>query len=210
MSLEHLRARDAQVAAADAEYRRWFASLPSKEKDKLRALKLDKPATDSQQVSGRSAPRDPTPDRASTAAFDPSDLDSHADQLAQRFDLDDHTAQELATHFFQRLQADRKSRQSNLLQSIIGLLLRAENIKTSAAGLAYASGLAVVNNFGSIHDYAKRSGLSPAAISKQQKKWRETLGLKPSIHAKPPAACAAFSKAQKSSHWRNAKFTTQK
>lgn len=209
-SLEHYRKRDQMQEEAAAAHRKWFAAQSPAEKKKLIALGLDKPPSDTDQVSGHSDRADPaTSSRASTASFDVSSLDTYADQLAQRFDLDDIVAARLARHVQDRIQLDRKQRSSSELNSVIGMLLRAENVKTCAAGLAYAVGLADLNNFGPLRSYAKRNGLSPAAISKQCIKWAALLNLPPSIHAKPAASRASFSKAQFEKHWRKKKFLTK-
>lgn len=206
-SAEHYRKRDEMQKKAALAHAKWFASQSPAEQKRLAQMGLDKPPSDTDQVSGHSDRADPaTSSRASTASFDVSSLDTYADQLAQCFDLDDVTATRIARHVQDRIQADRKQRNSGELNSVIGMLLRAENVKTCAAGLAYAVGLSDVNNFGPLRAYARRNGLSPAAISKQCIKWAALLNLPPSIHAKPTASRASFSKAQKEKHWRKKKF----
>ena len=207
MSAEYFRKRAEMQEAAAAEHEKWLRSLSPEERRRVAEMGLDKPSTDSDQVSGHSERVDPaSSSRASTASFDVSSLDSYADQLAQRFDLDDATAARLARHVEDRIALVRKQRESTDLNAVLGMLLRAENVKTCAAGLAYAVGLADLNNFGPLRAYAKRNGLSPAAISKQCTKWSALLNLAPSVHAKPPAARQSFRQAQLEKHWRRKKF----
>ena len=83
----------------------------------------------------------------------------------------------------------------------------ASNSKLKAAGLAFASDLALVNNLGTMQDYARTIGVSRAAVSKEAKFWQRELSLAAGSHMRDEEKCRAYSEAQKSKHWRNQKFT---
>ena len=129
MSAEYFRKRAALQEAAAAEHEKWLRSLSPEERRRVAEMGLDKPSTDSDQVSGHSERVDPSSSSsASTASFDISSLDTYADQLAQRFDLDDATAARLARHIEDRITSVRKQRDSTDLNAVLGMLLRAENV----------------------------------------------------------------------------------
>lgn len=208
MSAEYERRRAAMARAAADEHAKWLSSLSPEERKQVEGMGLGRASTDSHQVSGRATLEkcDAAETSRSSIRFDPSRIDSYADQLADSFDLDDVTAIRLARHIQTVVAENRDKASSEQMNAIIGTLIRAENVKTSAAGLAFAVGMADLNNFGSIRTYAKKNGLSPAAISKQRVKWEILLRLPPSIHAKSPESRHSFSRAQKRKHWRGQKF----
>jgi hypothetical protein len=93
------------------------------------------------------------------------------------------------------------------VERIVGGFLDCANSKLTAAGLAYASDLALTANLGTMQDYALKIAVSRAAISKNAKFWQRELGLPAASNMRGAEKCRAYSEAQKAKHWRNQKFT---
>lgn len=91
---------------------------------------------------------------------------------------------------------------------IAGVFLDCANSKLTAAGLAYASDLAVSAAMGTMQDYATKIAVSRAAISKNAKFWQRELELPAASNMRDPEKCRAYSEAQKAKHWRNQKCTS--
>ncbi len=93
------------------------------------------------------------------------------------------------------------------MERIVGGFLDCANSKLTAAGLAYASDLALTANLGTMQDYALKIAVSRAAISKNAKIWQRELDLPAASNMRAAEKCRAYSEAQKAKHWRNQKFT---
>lgn len=194
------------------DFRKWWDSLTPEQQALARKEGYDAPITDSDQVSGMNngERRDLSDDAdASVAPALPSG-ETFADEIAVEFSLDTHVAAAIAAKVDTRSAAAIEAEHSERLNQVIGVLLRAENVKTAAAGLAYATGLANLNNFGPIRTYAPKHGLSPAAISKAQQHWQHVLNLRPGTNSKSRDQCAKYSAAQKEKHWRKKPFKAAK
>lgn len=93
------------------------------------------------------------------------------------------------------------------VERIVGGFLDCANSKLTAAGLAYASDLALTANLGTMQDYALKIAVSRAAISKNAKFWQRELSLPAAANMRGAEKCRAYSEAQKAKHWRNQKYT---
>lgn len=91
---------------------------------------------------------------------------------------------------------------------IAGVFLDCANSKLTAAGLAFASDLAVSSGMGTMQDYATQIAVSRAAISKNAKFWQRELELPAASNMRDAEKCRVYSEAQKAKHWRNQKVTS--
>lgn len=187
------------------EYRKWVASLSPAQRAKLKRADLGRPLSSSDRVGGRSPDEDRDPADSYIASYDPDiagSIDRPEEILAEEYSLTMAQSKAIAKFIARREKEISQRRDAWLLQRIVGVLISSSNVKVSAAGLAFACQLNVLNGMGTLREWAACNGVSPASVSKSQILWRETLALPTSPHGKSEAARAALSKAQKEKHWR--------
>jgi hypothetical protein len=132
-------------------------------------------------------------------------LDGDASLLAERAGISLEKAEAIFIFMQDRIERESAAREAAAIVTIAAAFLKGANSKLLAAGLAYASDLALTNGLGTMQDWARENGVSRAAVSKVAKFWQRQLGLPAGSHMRDEEKCQAYSEAQKSKHWRNQK-----
>lgn len=135
----------------------------------------------------------------------PKEIDSDSDRLAEIAGISRKQAAVAAVYLQKRIEEEASRREARAITAIAGAFLKGANSKLLAAGLAYASDLAVTSGMGTMQDWARDNGVSRAAVSKVAKFWQRELGLPAGSHMRDEQKCRAYSEAQKQKHWRNQK-----
>lgn len=135
-----------------------------------------------------------------------ANIDTLADDLAERFDLTPGQAEGIAKWHTHQVQLEASRELAFFLSRIVGGLLFCANAKLRAAGLAFATNLASLHGFRSMRDYADKNALSVEAVSQATKFWKAELHIKHSPHSKSDEARASYRKAATENHWRHRKF----
>ncbi len=144
----------------------------------------------------------------SSASYTPdfaAALDSDAERLAEAAGLSLAAATKIHAFMRERIDEESARKESRAIMAIPAAFLKGSNSKLLAAGLAYASDLALTSDMGTMQDWARENGVSRAAVSKVAKFWQRELGLPAGSHMRDEQKCLAYSEAQKSKHWRNQK-----
>jgi hypothetical protein len=137
----------------------------------------------------------------------PGAIDSAADEIRERFlPLSPKLAREIAVWHEERLIRESEKRKAGVIITIAGAFLGRSNVKLLAAGLAYATDLAITSGMGTMRAWALKTGLSKQAISKSAKWWKKALGLPGGSHMRDEETCASYSRAQSDKHWRNSRY----
>lgn len=188
---DYNRRAHAQNVRYTQEWNSWWASLSDAERQQLAASGITEPLQDSSRVSGHA----PGEDRDAA--------ESH------------HAKVGFAYPSFREPPANGPAPATNpwldpavalVMQRVIGMLISAENAKVSVIALAFALNLDALNGLGSLREAALKMGLSPEAISKKKREWEKELDLPPNAFAKSPTAKLALSVAQRTKHWKKAKW----
>lgn len=138
------------------------------------------------------------------------DIDSATDEIREKFlPLSPKLAREIALWHEERLIQESEKRKAGVIITIAGAFLGGSNVKLLAAGLAYATDLAITSGMGTMQAWAVKTGLSKQAISKSAKWWKKALGLPGGSHMRDEETCASYSRAQIDNHWRNTRYGTK-
>ena len=214
--------RDAEHSEA---YRKWYAMLSPEEKKTL--AKGDAHLTGSARLNlpyvqnPKKARRDNDPDRQESeerasenrASYSPdisASVDTLADQLAERFGVSGDTAKRIVAWHNEAVEREAITYKAFLFQRVIAGFIEPGNLRVRAGALAFAAGLDALNGLGSLREFSKKVGVSPAIVSRVKLWWQKELNLSPSPHGKSEQARANYSTAQKEKHWRNKKCQSQK
>jgi len=144
----------------------------------------------------------------SAASYSPNmekEIDRDADHLAEIAGLSKQQALIAGIYLRQRIEEEAARREAMVITTIAGSFMRTKNPKLLAAGLAFASDLAITAGMGTMQDWAVENSVSRAAVSKTAKFWQRNLKLPAGSHMRPEEKCRAYSEAQKTKHWRNQK-----
>lgn len=190
-------------------YEEWENSLSPEQRAVLgRAASPDledhRAHTSKREVIGALADAAERPSASYTPSFAAA-CDSDAEHIAEIADIPLKKALIIAVYLRQRIEVEAESRKARIIVRIAGAFLNGANAKLLAAGLAFASDLAVSSGMGTMQDYAKVIAVSRAAISKVAKFWQRELELPAGSHMRDPEKCRAYSEAQKAKHWRKQK-----
>lgn len=184
---DYIRRMDEQTRVYQREYKDWLARQDPKTRAEIERLGLAKPVENPHRVSGHAPDqdRDAAESTRSLTEFDPGDMDEPAP-----------------------VQTGTMSPEiMQVITRIVGTIIAHENVKIATAALAFALNMDGLNGLGSIREYAARIGVSPEAISKAKRKWESELQLPPNAFAKTARAKAALSLAQRTKHWKKARWT---
>jgi len=201
------------------EYRAWVASLPPEERARLKKAGVAAPYDDEGVVIHSHGPeitltsRDAPDSSAASVSPDMALLcDQLRDDLAERFghaEGDQGSAErwkKVAAYMAARVEEESRRYQSWLMNKLVGALIDAPNPKLSVAGLAFASDIAALNGYSDMAAYARRIGVSRAAVSKSKRYWQTMLDLPESSHGKPAATREKLRRVTRERHWRRRKF----
>lgn len=195
---------------ANAEHRQdfatWFSSLPEDQKEALRRQKIDSGGASYTVFKTDVGDMNLEESSAASVSIDMGTLDPLHAQLMERYSIPESVARAIALWHMSEVEREAISYKAFLLQRLIGGFLLADNPKLSAAGLAYAAGLATLNGMGSQAKYARLIGVTRAAVSKMTKFWSRQLELRPSSFMKSAEACEKYAQIGKTKHWRNKKY----
>jgi hypothetical protein len=198
---------------AEAQHREWVASLTPEVRKNLEKLGVLEPPDDSHEVGGHS-PFQPSDVAESPLARIDVDFASTADgvegEISDLFKVSLPKAKAILAWHTAEMEASRQANEADLLSVVVGGLLASDNIRISAAGLAFASNMDAANGLGNQARYARSLGVSRSILSKSVKAWRRQLNLRPSPWQKSDEACATYSQVAKNSHWRKAKTSAVK
>lgn len=137
----------------------------------------------------------------------PGAIDVAADEIRERFlPLSPKLAREIAVWHEERLIQESEKRKAGVIITIAGAFLGGSNVKLLAAGLAYATDLAITSGMGTMQAWAIKTGLSKQAISKSAKWWKKALGLPGGSHMRDEETCASYQRAQIDKHWRKTRY----
>lgn len=137
----------------------------------------------------------------------PGAIDTAADEIRERFlPLSPKIAREIAIWHEERLIRESEKRKASVIMTIAGEFLGRSNAKLLAAGLAYATDLAITSGMGTMQAWALQTGLSKQAISKSAKWWKKALGLPGGSHMRDEETCASYQRAQIDKHWRKTRY----
>lgn len=190
-------------------YEEWENSLKPEERALLgRAASPDledhRAHTSKREVIGALADAAERPSASYTPSLAQA-CDSEAEHIAEIANIPLQKALIIAVYMRQKIEVEAESRKARVIVRIAGAFLNGANAKSLAAGLAFASDLAVSSNLGTMQDFAKVIAVSRAAISKVAKFWQRELDLPTGSHMRDPEKCRAYSVAQKAKHWRKQK-----
>lgn len=129
-------------------------------------------------------------------------VDGPAEQLCELAGISMEQARKVVAWADARVEREAADRKSRVVVKVAGAFLNCANAKLMAAGLAYASDLALTTGMGTMNDYAASIAVSRQAVSKVAKFWQRELELAPGSHMRDEEKCAAYSQAQKAKHWR--------
>jgi hypothetical protein len=136
-----------------------------------------------------------------------SSIDSTADEIREKFlPLSPKLALQIAQWHEERVIAESEKRKAGVIITIAGAFLGGSNVKLLAAGLAYATDLAITSGMGTMQAWAIKTGLSKQAISKSAKWWKKALGLPGGSHMRDEETCASYQRAQTDKHWRKTRY----
>lgn len=185
---DFIRRTDDRNKGYQRAYKDWLASLSHEERKNVEKLGLNTPVENPYRVSGHSPDqdRDAAESTQSRTTFDPGTVDEPAPLAASGV---------MSPEIMQ------------IITRIVGTIIAHENVKIATAALAFALNMDGLNGLGSIREYAAKIGVSPEAISKAKRKWESELQLPPNAFAKTAKAKAALSIAQRTKHWKKAKWT---
>jgi hypothetical protein len=194
------------------EYEAFERSLSPEERRRLGAASV--PELPSFQSKGRGRrevigiSRDAAESSAASFTEDfQSGLDGTVDEIRDKFlPLSPKLAAEIAKWHEERVIAESEKRKASVIITIAGAFLGGSNVKLLAAGLAYATDLAITSGMGTMQAWAIKTGLSKQAISKSAKWWKKSLGLPGGSHMRDEETCASYQRAQQDKHWRNARY----
>lgn len=197
------------------QYEEFEKSLSPEERRRLAGASV--PELPSFQARGRGRrevigiSRDAAESSAASFTHDFSeDIDSAADEIREKFlPLSPKLAREIALWHEERLIQESEKRKAGVIITIAGAFLGGSNVKLLAAGLAYATDLAITSGMGTMQAWAVKTGLSKQAISKSAKWWKKALGLPGGSHMRDEETCASYSRAQIDNHWRNTRYGTK-
>jgi len=210
--------------AHEKAYDAWFASLSQEQQKKLRAAgglsksaRLSKAFVEktrrkkNDREEGSDETCDPADRPAASASFDiAAAVDTLADMLAEEHGISSEAAAAIAKWHTRNVEAEAISYKAFLFQRLIAGFIEPGNLRIRAAGLAFAANLAALNGIGTLREFARKNGVTPAAVSKEKRRWQKDLKLPPSPHGKSEEACQNYSHAQKSKHWRKTKCKIKK
>ena len=186
-------------------YEEWEARLTPEQR-----LKLGKAATPDIDESSRmqtGAAADVAESSMASYSVDLGGLiDGPVEELQEKFHMPGWLAVEVAKWSEARVEREAEARKARTIVKIAGVFLQASNVKTQAAGLAYACDLALTSGLGSMREFAAALGLSVEAISRPARWWRKELGLPTGSHMKGDDHCEKLSKAQHEKHWRKKSY----
>ena len=134
-----------------------------------------------------------------------AETDTFGETLAESLGIDVEKANHLALWLEEEIEQRALSFRARDLNRISGVFIDSKNPKLFSAGLAFAANLASLNGLGTQAEYARRLGLTRAAMSKATKFWQRFLGLPPSPHMKSSQACEHYRKKAREDHWRRRK-----
>jgi hypothetical protein len=129
-------------------------------------------------------------------------VDSVVDEIRDKWGVDQKKAEEIARWAEGRIAQEAESRKASMIVKIAGVFLNCSNVRLVAAGLSYATDLALTTNMGTMQEWAIKNGLSRAAVSKSARWWSRELSLPVGSHMRDEETCRAYSEAQKTKHWR--------
>lgn len=205
--------------AHEKNYEAWFASLSPQQQEKLRkAGGVTKSARLSKAFVEKSRRQKKDREDRDEESCDPADrpsasisidiaaaVDTLADWLAEEHGISLGAATAIANWHNATVEAEAMAYKAFLFQRLIAGFIEPGNLRIRAAGLAFAANLAALNGIGTLREFARKNGVTPAAVSKEKRRWQKDLKLPPSPHGKSEAACQNYSTAQKAKHWRNKK-----
>jgi hypothetical protein len=142
-----------------------------------------------------------------------SEIDTLEDELREMFSnlSPNEMIHQFALYHQNVLQSEAKFEQSRvlaetlrLIRKIFGIILIRSNPILQTYGIAFATGLDLLNGM-TMTEAATRCSpkVSRAAVSKVTKEWQRVLNFPSSRYMKSEKACEAYSKTQKENHWRN-------
>jgi len=137
-------------------------------------------------------------------------LDGPVEELMEKFGMNRSVAVAVDAWASSRVERESEERKARAIVRVAGVFLNTSNARLSAAGLAYASDLALTSGLGSMREYAASIGLSVEMVSKTSRWWRKELELPVGSHMKGDAHCKRLSEAQQHKHWRKAKYGSGK
>jgi len=197
------------------QYEEFERSLSPEDRRKLGAASVPDLPTFQARGRGRreviGISRDAAESSAASFTEDlPGAIDAVADEIREKFlPLSPNLARQIAEWHEQRLIHESEKRKAGVIITIAGAFLGGSNVKLLAAGLAYATDLAITSGMGNMQAWAIKTGLSKQAISKSAKWWKKSLGLPGGSHMRDEETCASYSRAQIDNHWRNTRYGTK-
>ena len=132
-------------------------------------------------------------------------LDGDAECLAERAGISLTQAEVIYAYMREKIERESAAREAAAIVTIAAAFLKGANSKLLAAGLAYASDLALTNGMGTMQEWARENSCSRAAVSKVAKVWQRKLNLPAGSHMREESKCRAYSEAQQKKHWRKQK-----
>lgn len=185
------------------EFERWESGLS----DQDRGILKDAAAPDLDFQSRSPTGREGDAAESSVASEWPdiaSLLDSDGDRLAEKFGLDPAQGQMLTQEIDARIAVMRSSVEARILARVASVFCECPNPKLAAVALAFASGLSGTYLLGkSMREWARKNGVSVAAVSKIATRWADELGLENTQFLRPPEVRESYRDAQLQRHWRN-------
>ena len=198
----HVRAQELAYLLA---YEEWEKSVSPEERLLLGAAA----APDLDQHSRMQTGRADDVASSSRASYTPDvadGLDGPVEDLMEKFGMSSSLARAIEAWSNARVEREAEERKTRTIVRIAGVFLNTSNARLSAAGLAYASDLALTSGLGSMREYAGTIGLSVEMVSKTARWWRAELELPVGSHMKGAGHCKKLSEAQQQKHWRKAKY----
>lgn len=139
--------------------------------------------------------------------FDPSEIDTLEDQLAEQFNLTTKQATAIAQWHRQQIANAETKQDSFHLGRLIGYLLRPGNMWLKVISLSFAARLNRQHGFRSQRDAAKAHyGFTVAALNKEVNAWIDLLELPRNEHCKSNASRLKYKAVQSQNHWRRRTF----
>ncbi len=194
------------------EYEQFEKSLSPEERRRLAGASV--PELPSFQARGRGRrevigiSRDAAESPVASFSEDlPGAIDAAADEIREKFlPLSPKLALQIARWHEERVIQESEKRKASVIITIAAAFLGGSNVKLLAAGMAYATDLAITTGMGTMQAWAIKTGLSKSAISKSAKWWKKALGLPGGSHMRDEETCASYSRAQQEKHWRNNRY----
>lgn len=139
--------------------------------------------------------------------WDPSDLDSAEEQLAERLGLTVEQAARVLAWAGELRRSESFAAGSGELIAVIRLFWRyGQNSRMLALALAFAAGLDRQLPFRSMREAAASNGYTVAQLSKLVRTVQDSLGLPRTCHNKSDEASAVFAAVQRDKHFRKRKY----